>query len=98
MLHPIVQLSNSNQSSTKFPTNASTQTERSSPNESVSVNKSNEILVPNEFQACNKCSTRKVIIAGDSLLDRIHIKRMKVNDIPSAKLTKRDDNLWGSIA
>ena len=80
------------------PTNASTQTERSALNESVAVNKSNGILVPDESQARNKCSARKVVITGDSLLDRIHIKRMKVNDIPSVKLTKRGDNLRGSIA
>ena len=85
------------------PTNISTQTERSSVNESVAVNKSNESnksneLVPDESQARIECSTRKVIIAGDSLLDRIHIKRTKVNNIPSVKLTKRGDNLRGSIA
>ena len=43
------------------PINASTQTVRSPLNESVAVNKSNEILVPDESQACDKCSTRKVI-------------------------------------
>ena len=71
---------------------------RSPLNESVAVNKSYEILVPDESQARNKCSARKVLISGDSLLDRVHIKTMKVNDIPSVKLTKRSDNLRGSMA
>ena len=35
---------------------------------------------------------------GDSFLDRIHIERMKVNDIPSVKLTKRGYKLRDSIA
>ena len=80
------------------PHNVSTQTERSSLNESIVFNKSNESLAPDESQARNKCSTREVIIAGDSLLDRIHIKRMKVNDTPSVKLTERGDNLRCSVA
>ena len=60
--------------------------------------KNNEVLAPDESQARNKYSTMKVIIAGNSLLDRIHIKRLQVNDIPSVKLTKRGDNLRGSTA
>ena len=42
-----------------------------------------------------KAPLRKVLIAGDSLLNRMYISKMKVSDIPSIKLTKRGDNLSG---
>ena len=40
----------------------------------------------------------KIVIAGDSLLQRINIKKMKVNNIPAVKLTKLGDNHSGSIS
>ena len=40
----------------------------------------------------------KVIIAGDSLLDRMKPRKMKVADKHCVKLTKRGDSLCGSIA
>ena len=39
-----------------------------------------------------------MLIAGDSLLNRMYISKMKVSDIPSVKLTKRGDNLSGTIS
>ena len=45
-----------------------------------------------------KAPSRKVLIAGDSLLNRMYISKMKVSDIPSVKLTKRGDNLSGTIS
>ena len=41
--------------------------------------------------------SRKIVIAGD-LLQRINIKKMKVNNTPAVKLTKPGDNLSGSIS
>ena len=45
-----------------------------------------------------KAPSRKVLIAGDSLLNRMYISKMKVSDIPSVKLTKRGDTLSGTIS
>ena len=45
-----------------------------------------------------KAPLRKVLIAGDSLLNRMYISKMKVSDIPSVKLTKRGNNLSGTIS
>ena len=39
----------------------------------------------------------KIVIAGDSLLDRMSSKRMNVKDIPTVKLTKPGDNLAGTV-
>ena len=41
---------------------------------------------------------RKIVIAGDSLLHRINSRKMMVNKIPSVKLTKRGDNLSGTVS
>ena len=41
---------------------------------------------------------KKIVIAGDSLLQRINIIKMKVNNIPAVKLTRPSDNLSGSIS
>ena len=40
----------------------------------------------------------KIVIAGDSLLHRINSRKMMVNKIPSVKLTKRGDNLSGTVS
>ena len=39
-----------------------------------------------------------MVIAGDSLLHRINSRKMMVNKIPSVKLTKRGDNLSGTVS
>ena len=41
--------------------------------------------------------SRKIVIAGDSLLHRMNTSKMSVNDIPSVKITKKGDSLVGSI-
>ena len=43
-------------------------------------------------------TNRKIVIAGDSLLHRINSRKMVVNKIPSVKLTKRGDNLSGTVS
>ena len=39
----------------------------------------------------------KIIIAGDSLLDRMQHTRMKVGNLSAVKLTKRGDTLKGTV-
>ena len=41
---------------------------------------------------------RKIVVTGDSLLHRMNIHKMKVNNISSVKLTKKEDSISGSIA
>ena len=41
---------------------------------------------------------RKIVITGDSLLHRMNIHKMKVNNISTVKLTKKGDTINGSIA
>ena len=41
---------------------------------------------------------RKIVITGDSLLHRMNIHKMKVNNISTVKLTKKGDTISGSIA
>ena len=43
-------------------------------------------------------TNRKMVIAGDSLLHRKNSRKMMVNKIPSVKLTKRGDNLPGTVS
>ena len=43
-------------------------------------------------------SNRKIVIAGDSLLHRLNSRKMKVNNIPSIRLTKRGDDLSGTVS
>ena len=43
-------------------------------------------------------TNRKMVIAGDSLFHRINSRKMTVNKIPSVKLTKRGDNLSGTVS
>ena len=41
---------------------------------------------------------RKIVITDDSLLHRVNIHRMRVNNISSVKLTNKGDAISGSIA
>ena len=41
---------------------------------------------------------RKIVITGDSLLHRMNIHKMKVNNISAVKLTKKGDTISGSFA
>ena len=43
-------------------------------------------------------SNRKIVIAGDSLLHRLNSRKMKVNNIPLIRFTKRGDNLSGTVS
>ena len=43
-------------------------------------------------------TNHKIVIAGDSLLHQINSRKMMVNKIPSVKLTKRGDNLSGTVS
>ena len=49
-----------------------------------------------ESQSQSKPKSRKILIAGDSLLHRIKPNKLKVGDIPSVKLTKKGDTLSGT--
>ena len=46
----------------------------------------------------HKEPSRKILFVGNSLLHRMDVKKMKVSNIHSVKLTKRGDNLMGSIS
>ena len=46
----------------------------------------------------HKEPSRKILFVGDYLLHRMDVKKMKVSDIHSLKLTKRGDNLTGSMS
>ena len=93
--------SESDDDSTQFPSSqvspssTLTQTPASSQNKNVSASGQVHKAVdkPNPGKA-----SRKVLIAGDSLLNRMYISKMKVSDIPSVKLTNRGDNLSGTIS
>ena len=41
--------------------------------------------------------SRKIVVAGDSLLHQMNANKMSVDNITSVKLTKKGDNLSGSI-
>ena len=43
-------------------------------------------------------SNHKIVIPSDSLLHRLNSRKMKVNNIPSIRLTKRGDNLSGVVS
>ena len=73
------------------PSSTLTQTPTSSQNKNVSA--SGQVHKAVDKPNPGKAPSRKVLIAGDSLLNRMHISKMKVSDIPSVKLTKRGDNL-----
>ena len=40
--------------------------------------------------------SRKIVVAGDSLLHRMNANKMSVDNITSVKLTKKGDSLSGS--
>ena len=50
-----------------------------------------------ESQPQSQAKSRKILIAGDSLLHRIKPNKLKVGDIPLVKLTKKGDTLSGTI-
>ena len=94
--------SESDDDSTQFPlsqvspSSTLTQTPASSQNKNVSA--SGQVHKAVDKPNPGKAPSRKVLIAGDSLLNRMYISKMKVSDIPSIKLTKRGDNLSGTIS
>ena len=57
----------------------------------------NDIEYPNHSHNQSK-PNRKLVIVGDSLLHCLNSRKMKVNNIPSIKLTKRGDNLSGTVS
>ena len=85
--------SESDDDSTQFPSSqvspssTLTQTPASSHNKNVSA--SGQVHKAVDKPNPGKATSRKVLIAGDSLLNRMYISKMKVSDIPSVKLTKR---------
>ena len=78
------------------PSSTLTQTPASSHNKNVSA--SGQVHKAVDMPNPGKAPSRKVLIAGDSLLNKMYISKMKVSDIPSVKLTKRGDNLSGTIS
>ena len=94
--------SESDDDSTQFPSSqvspssTLTQTPVSSQNKNVSA--SGQVHKAVDKPNPSKAPSRKVLIVGDSLLNRMYISKMKVSDIPSVKLTKRGDNLSGTIS
>ena len=94
--------SESDDDSTQFPSSqvspssTLTQTPASSQNKNVSA--SGQVHKAVDKPNPGKAPSRKVLIAGDSLLNRMYISKMKVSNIPSVKLTKRGDNLSGTIS
>ena len=94
--------SDSDDDSTQFPSSqvspssTLTQTPASSQNKNVSA--SGQVHKAVDKPNPGKAPSRKVLIAGDSLLNRMYISKMKVSDIPSVKLTKRGANLSGTIS
>ena len=49
------------------------------------------------FESQSQPKSRKILIAGDSLVHRIKPNKLKEGDIPSVKLTKKGDTLSGTI-
>ena len=86
--------SKSDDDSTQFPSSkvspssTLTQTPASSQNKNVSASRQVHKAVdkPNP----DKAPSRKVLIAGDSLLNRMYISKMKVSNIPSSSLPKEE--------
>ena len=54
----------------------------------------NDIKHPNHSNNQSK-SNHKIVIAGDSLLHRLNSRKMKMNNIPSIRLTKEGTILLG---
>ena len=55
-------------------------------------------IEPSNHNNNQSISNRKIVIADDSLLHRLNSRKMKVNNIPSIRLTKRGDNLSGTVS
>ena len=93
--------SESDDDSTQFPSSqvspSSTLTQTPASSHSKNVSASGLVHKAVDKPNPGKAPSRKVLIAGDSLLNRMYISKMKVSDIPSVKLTKRGDNLSGTI-
>ena len=66
--------------------NSTQSSQTSNQNEAVSTHKP------------HKEPSRKILFVGDSLPHRMDVKKMKVSDIHSVKLTKRGDSLTGSMS
>ena len=94
--------SESDDDSTQFPSSqvspSSTLTQTPSSSQNKNVLASGQVHKAVDKPSPGKAPSRKVLIAGDSLLNGMHISKMKVSDIPSVKLTKRGDNLSGTIS
>ena len=52
---------------------------------------------PDESKPQSQPKSRKILIAGDSLLHRIKPNKLKVGNIPLVKLTKKEDRLSSTI-
>ena len=52
---------------------------------------------PDKSQPQSQPKSRKILIAGDSLLHRIKSNKLKVGNMPSVKLAKKGDRLNGTI-
>ena len=94
--------SESDDDSTQFPSSqvspSSTLTQTPASSQNKNVSGSGQVHKAVDKPNPGKAPSRKVLIAGDSVLNRMYISKMKVSDIPSVKLTKRGDNLSGTIS
>ena len=94
--------SESDDDSTQFPSSqvspSSTLTQAPASSQNKNVSASGQVHKAVDKPNPGKAPSRKVLNAGDSLLNRMYISKMKVSDIPSVKLTKRGDNLSGTIS
>ena len=94
--------SESDDDSTQFPSSqvspSSTLTQTPASSHSKNVSASGQVHKAVDKPNPGKAPSRKVLIAGDSLLNRMYISKMKVSNIPSVKLTKRGNNLSGTIS
>ena len=52
---------------------------------------------PDESQPQSQPKSRKILITRDPLLHRIKPNKLKVGDVPSVRLTKKEDRLSGTI-
>ena len=50
-----------------------------------------------DHEAVERTKSRKILVAGDSLLHRMNQSKMNVGNIESIKLTERGDNLEGTF-
>ena len=47
--------------------------------------------------SCRYVTYSKILITGDSLLHRLNIRKLKVEDIPSEKYVKKGGRLSGTL-